>query len=299
MQFYIAVTDDDWFYNLRSVEPEPAEVNFWTGASANHQPGTPWLFKLHAPNNFVVGGGYFTYYTKMPLAIAWEAFGPLNGVDSLESLDEAIGQYRKKPTSLTTPIGCAVLSQPFFWKRDDWLAMPQDWSPNIVTRKSYDTDDPIGAALWRAVEERAPKAVALLHSVTGGFGKPQIIRPRLNQGAFRLMVTDAYNRRCAVTGEKALPALEAAHILPFADIQTHEVTNGLLLRADIHRLFDLGYVAVAPNYRFLVSKAIHDEFANGHEYYALNERTIALPENPAAHPDKALLERHFASRFRG
>jgi putative restriction endonuclease len=299
MQFYIAVTDDQWFYNLRSIDPTPPEVNFWTGSPANHQPGTPWLFKLHSPNNFIVGGGYFTYSTKMPLAIAWEAFGPFNGVGSLERLQQAIGKYRDTPTTLTTPIGCAILSQPFFWPREQWLPVPKDWSPNIQTRKSYDTDNPDGAALWRAVAERTPRELVLLQAVAGGFGKPQIVRPRLNQGAFRVMVMDAYNRRCAVTGERAWPALEAAHIVPFADVQTHEVTNGLLLRADIHRLFDQGYVTVTPKYRFLVSKAVHDEFANGHDYYTLHEREIALPADPAAYPDSTLLEEHLASKFRG
>ncbi len=300
MKFYVAVTDDAWFNNLRAMSPPPEEVNFWTGSAANHEPGTPWLFKLHSPNNFIVGGGYFTYYTKMPLVIVWDAFGRLNGVDSLDTLKKAIGQYRDDSTSLTTSIGCAVLSQPFFWSRDQWLPAPEDWSPNIVTRKSYETEDAVGAAVWRTVMDRFPKPVApLRNSVTGGFGKPQLVRPRLNQGAFRLMVTDAYHRRCAVTGEKALPALEAAHIMPFAEVQTHEVSNGLLLRADIHRLFDLGYVTVAPDYRFLVSKAIRDEFTNGRDYYGLNGRTIALPETPSTVPDPALLERHISTIFRG
>jgi len=300
MKFYVAVTDDAWYQNLRAIDPPPQEVNFWTGAAANHEPGTPWLFKLHAPNNFIVGGGYFTYYTKMPLAIVWEAFGRLNGVDSMETLRNAIGQYRRDPTSLATPIGCAILSQPFFWNRDQWLQTPEDWLPNIVTRKSYDTENDVGATVWRSVMERVPKSVAaLLTSVSGGFGTAQIVRPRLNQGAFRLMVTDAYHRRCAVTGEKVLPALEAAHIMPFAEVQTHEVSNGLLLRADIHRLFDLGYVTVAPDYRFLVSKSIHDEFTNGRDYYALHERAIGLPEHASMFPDRALLEKHLSTKFRG
>lgn len=148
--------------------------------------------------------------------------------------------------------------------------------------------------------ERVPKRIAALReSVAGGYGKPQTVRPRLNQGAFRLMVTDAYHRRCAVTGEKALPALEAAHIMPFAEVHTHEVSNGLLLRADIHRLFDLGYVTVAPDYRFLVSKSIRDEFANGREYYALHGRAIVLPDQSPAFPDQALLQRHTSTKFRG
>jgi len=53
-------------------------------------------------------------------------------------------------------------------------------------------------------------------------------------------VTDAYTRRCAITGEKTLPALQAGHIRPHAKSGPHEIRNGLLLRSDLHNLFDLG-----------------------------------------------------------
>jgi hypothetical protein len=76
------------------------------------------------------------------------------------------------------------------------------------------------------------------------------VRQRLGQGAFRVLVTDAYERRCAVTGEKALPVLQAAHIRPVTKEGTHQLDNGLLLRSDIHALFDQGYVTVTPDHRF-------------------------------------------------
>lgn len=66
------------------------------------------------------------------------------------------------------------------------------------------------------------------------FGEPFLIRPRLGQGAFRVLVTDLYRRRCAVTRERTLPALEAAHIRPYGSGGAHEASNGLLLRRDIH-----------------------------------------------------------------
>jgi hypothetical protein len=83
------------------------------------------------------------------------------------------------------------------------------------------------------------------------------------------MVTDAYSRRCAITGERTLPALEAAHIKPFAQGGSHEPTNGLLLRRDIHALFDAGYVTVTPDMHFRVSRRIKEEYENGRHYYAL------------------------------
>src|SRR5690606_7076218 len=117
---------------------------------------------------------------------------------------------------------------------------------NIVTGKRYGTDDSEGRYLWDAVAERAhlpngePEAAAR-------YGTPQMVRPRLGQGAFRLAVTDAYERRCAVSGEKTLPILDAAHIRSYGEGGEHDPANGLLLRTDIHRLFDLGYVTVSDD----------------------------------------------------
>src|SRR5215211_3132406 len=75
------------------------------------------------------------------------------------------------------------------------------------------------------------------------YGSEFLTRTRLGQGAFRVLVTEAYTRRCAVTGERTLPALEAAHIQPFSKLGPHLTTNGLLLRSDLHKLFDLGYLS--------------------------------------------------------
>jgi len=61
---------------------------------------------------------------------------------------------------------------------------------------------------------------------------------------FRVIVTDAYDRRCAMTGERTLPVLEAAHIKPYGSGDPHALENGLLLRSDLHILFDQDYITV-------------------------------------------------------
>jgi len=118
-----------------------------------------------------------------------------------------------------------------------------------------------------------------------GWGEPTLIRPRLGQGAFRIIVTDNYARRCAVTGERTLPALDAAHIRPYAEHGEHEPSNGLLLRRDIHSLFDRGYVTVTPAGHFEVSRRIRDEFENGRDYYALHGKAIRVPDIGELQPD--------------
>ena len=122
---------------------------------------------------------------------------------------------------------------------------------------------------------------------------------RLGQGAFRVLVTDAYQRRCAVTGEKTLPVLEAAHIKPYAEEGPHRVSNGILLRSDLHKLFDLGYVTVTPDYAFKVGDRLRDDFSNGRSYYGLNGTPLALPAVPAQRPDRDLLAWHGEALFRG
>jgi putative restriction endonuclease len=101
-----------------------------------------------------------------------------------------------------------------------------------------------------------------------GFGKELTTRPRLGQGGFRVMVMDEYSRRCAITGEKTLPVLEAAHIKPYAENGPHQVSNGILMRSDLHTLFDNGYMTLTKEFNIEVSRRIREEFSNGREYYA-------------------------------
>jgi putative restriction endonuclease len=108
---------------------------------------------------------------------------------------------------------------------------------------------------------------------------------------------DAYGGGCAVTGEHSMPALEAAHIRPFSEGGAHEVQNGLPLRRDLHRLFDLGYVSAKPTGQLLVSPRLRKEFANGHTYYALEGQLLRRPTSPDATPDRALLAWHSETVF--
>jgi putative restriction endonuclease len=92
VRLVVAVTDQDWFERLR-IAPALPEVNFWASSPSNFralQPGELFLFKLHAPLNFIVGGGIFAYANVMPCSLAWEAFGEANGTGSLGDLRQQI-----------------------------------------------------------------------------------------------------------------------------------------------------------------------------------------------------------------
>lgn len=84
-------------------------------------------------------------------------------------------------------------------------------------------------------------------------------------------------RRCAISNERALPVLQAAHIRTVSVGGQHRIDNGLLLRSDIHTLFDRGYISVTPQHRILVSKKLKEEFDNGEPYYPLAGQEIWLP----------------------
>jgi len=306
VNYFIAVTDNRWYDFLSRQQPD--ELNFWRPSGKTFKSieiGQPFLFKLHSPLNFIVGGGYYIRSERLPLSLAWEAFLEKNGTPSLAEFRRSICSYRKT-FEFDPEIGCTVLNAPFFFPRESWIPVPASWSKNIVTGKTFDTSSIEGQALWNEVSERLHEGTAPGRIREGKrpwerrFGKDYLTRSRLGQGAFRLLVTSAYQRRCAVTGEKTLPALEAAHIRPFNEEGPNRISNGLLLRSDLHRLFDQGYMTITPDHKILVSKKIREEFENGRDYYALKDRRLLiLPSDPEDYPEREYLAWHNDNRYRG
>ena len=105
--------------------------------------------------------------------------------------------------------------------------------------------------------------------------------------------------RSAVTDEHSLPALEASHIQPYASEGPHEIRNGVLLRADLHRLFDTGYATVTPDLRLEISARLREDYQNGRSYYPLHGGRLKVPTAALHRPDKTFLEWHNAYVFRG
>jgi len=125
------------------------------------------------------------------------------------------------------------------------------------------------------------------------FGADYLARARLGQGAFRVLVTAAYARRCAITGKRTLSVLEAGHIRPYAKEGPHLVANGIPLREDLHKLFDDGYLTVTEDLRVEVSRRFKEEFVNGREYYRHHGQQLAnLPWAPADQPSAEFIRWH-------
>jgi putative restriction endonuclease len=310
MRIYVGVTDYDWFSSL-SAQVDLDEVNFWSPGGSTFralQPNELFLFKLKAAHgHMIVGGGLFAHDTKLPLSLAWDAFGLKNGASMLSEMATRVRRYQSaEARKLRDPsIGCRLIQRPFFFDREARFRVPDSFPPNTVSGKTYSTEERDGAWLYRAIEERLPwnsLAPWELPTEGSGFeepgrrrGTPQIVMPRLGQGSFRIAIMDGYRRRCAITGERTLPILDAAHIKPWAVGGENKPGNGLLLRTDIHRLFDLGYVTVSPEHRFEVSPRLREDYENGRHYYELHGQKLRPPHDPTFLPAPEALAWHHAN----
>jgi len=311
MKFYLGVTDINWYNYLSQQNRE--DVNFWQpGGNLAFRvltTGQPFLFKLKSPINAIAGVGFFSSHTFLPLSMAWDVFGNGNGCTSLEDLQGMIFPLRKDRSNPNPTIGCIVLTNPIFFRKEDWVAVPEDWKPSTQQGKSYSMETEIGRRTWQKVElliQRylPPAPIEKENQLTlqepeTKYGKSVLVKLRLGQGAFRVLVTDAYSRKCAISGERTLPVLEAAHIKPYAKSGRHLISNALLLRSDIHKLFDTGYLTITPELKVEVSKRIKEEFENGKEYYRFHGNDLYnLPYSLINKPEKQFVEWHNENVFK-
>jgi len=303
VRFWVGITDKNWFERLRTQAPD--EVNFWQPSAgrraAKLDAGMAFLFKLHSPLNFIVGGGFFVRYSALPARLAWEAFGEKNGVADYAELRRRIEQYRNERVRGDPIIGCNILNGPFFFDERRWIKVPETWSPHIQQGRNFDTDLNDGLQLWNAVTAQLRSGeVAGATVQEPRFGAEYLTHARLGQGAFRVLVTEAYERRCAITGERTLPVLEAAHIRPYSERGPHLVPNGLLLRSDLHILFDEGYVTVNEDLRVEVSGRIREQYENGREYYQYRGKPLLkVPGAADERPSKEFLRWHNEEKYLG
>ena len=246
--------------------------------------GTPFIFKLKNPHDAIAGFGYFAGFSVLPDWLAWDTFGEANGVDDLEALRARLNRIQEGARIDADPlgrIGCCLIAEARFFSPDRWLEPPRDWGRTTQTGDTYDLATGEGARIWQsclAFGGRAAVPPARMPGAADGdqprYGEPTFYRPRLGQGIFRVQVLDAYGRACAVTEEHSLPVLEAAHIKPYALGGHHDVTNGLVLRSDLHRLFDRGYISIDEHDRLLVGDRMMADYGNGRSYRELGGKPM-------------------------
>jgi putative restriction endonuclease len=304
---WVGVTDGDWYRFLRSRGLD--EANFWqpggggTGFKAI-QPGEPFFLKSHqGDGNRLVGVGFLSGWARLPLTSAWEIFGERNGCATFAELRSRITAYRRTRLHDDSPnpeIGCVMLRDIAFFHEGSGFEPPPDWKPNIVQGKGYDLAEPSGTHLEEILRQLlltspAPDDAGPQMVPGDVFGDPRLTPVRLGQAAFKALVQEAYQRRCAVTGDKIVPVLQAAHIRPVTSEGQNRVDNGLLLRSDVHTLFDRGYLSVHPGTRtLLVSPRLRSEWGNGEEFYqrASGGEPITSPVRAGDRPNEEFLSWH-------
>lgn len=290
MKFYVAVTESNWFNYLSSINPD--EVNFWKHSIENFRAidtGDLFLFKLRYPENYIVGGGYFFRNINLSVSDAWKTFEEGNGAKTAKSFSRQVYESRDssplEETELT--IGCNVLLAPFFFEERDWISAPDDWKPNIVQGKIYDTETVIGKEIYGRVKERLMKYDYYNHDlILAPF-------PKLGQGSFKIIVKEAYGGRCAITGEKSLPVLEATYIKPYLDYGPNTLDNGILLRSDLRILYDRGYLTITNDYRVKISNRLKVDYGEDIDYYKLHGKDLSiLPEKFNERPAQEYINWH-------
>jgi putative restriction endonuclease len=304
MKGWVANTHSDWF-DFLAQRQRWEEVNFWNPSdyyAFRGEPGSPFFFRLKSPINAISGYGLVSRFSKLPEWLAWECFGPGNGAATFQEMAARLIAIRVqndiRGSGDLKQIGCIILADAVFFPPGMWIPQPTDWGRQNMRYKGYDLRVGEGLRIWRGCLERrgllgpSGPLESTVDQPPHRYGSPSFVAPRLGQGTFRIAVTEAYDRACAVTQEHSLPALEAAHIKPFALEGPNAVSNGLLLRSDLHRLFDRGYITVTPDYRLEVSKLLKEHFHNGKSYYPLHGREIIVPRAISQRPDLELLRWH-------
>lgn len=321
MKVFVGVTDKNWadFLARRS---HLEEINFWRPSAKSSfaalSAGEPFLFKTHKPHDRIVGGAVFSGFALVPLSEAWEGFGEGNGREDPDELREAINGYRaKNKMALIHPeedplIGCVMLRDPVFFAEGETFPPPPNWPYSAVQGKGYEgvTDHELAdyfAPILERVLRRPPTeilaeeksaVVATWEHQGEMFGDAVPTRRRLGQDSFKLALLDAYDGRCAITHRGVRPVLEAAHIHPVAAGGLHRLDNGLLLRSDLHRLFDLGYLSVSPGLRVRVSPRLRMDFPDTEEYRVLDDQEVHVPKEKGDRPSPNALDWHLSKVFK-
>lgn len=303
MKIYLGLTEDSWYENLK--EESFDEVNFWRPNISRKfralDTNEMFLFKLHSPSQAIVGGGFFVRYSLLPSFLAWDIFGPKNGVKSLKELDRQIIDYSKsRGEEPDMKIGSIILSEPFFFQKGDWIDPPSDWDPNTPLGRVYNSKSKTGKILKDEVINRFKTGRVTYKGDLDGdqlefnlYGKEEIIIPSLGPSSFRISVTESYNRRCAISGEGILPILDVSHFKAPIHKGPSINQNGILLRKDLNILFEKGYISIDQSLRVMVSPSLKKDYNEKGTYLNLEGKPLVnLPKNKIDYPAKEFIRWH-------
>jgi putative restriction endonuclease len=301
----IGTTDQDWFQYLRDLNDDAKLlfINFWTPTPWNFKAlnkGDKFYFMLKSPIRKIGGYGVFERYEESLPSEAWDKYLQSNGASSLNELLNRVDKYAGKNSSEyqkgnIDKIGSIILTNPVFFDDSDFFD-PHDfgfeYSKHIVKFKTFEHD--FAQTLVQNInftnEEKNDYQIISENALIEKESKEQ--KKRESQSSFREQLLKAYDGKCAISRETSKEVLEACHIQPYINIDSNHIQNGLLLRADLHILFDKGLIHIDENYRIWVSPDLKSKF-----YDSYNGRQIYLPKKESDQPSKTALKHHKESIF--
>lgn len=290
--FAIAPTDNTWFETLRQNELN-SFVNFWTPTPwkiTGLSKGSRFYFMLKSPIRKCAGFGNFFAYEEMSINQAWKEFGKRNGCESKEELRRKITLYLEKNSKQNPKeegddykIGCIVLSNCEFWENGEYLNIEDfniSFPKEVVKLKYFYEDDLIKNSL--SLPEK--KDFELVSAAREKFENVTTTK-RDGQARFKRKMLETYSNKCCISGEETPELLEAAHIQPYINKSSNHIQNGLLLRKDLHTLFDNGLLNISQLYKIRLSPQIKSKY-----YLDFEGKSLSLPLEERNYPSKQALK---------
>ena len=280
----IALTDVSWFEFLR--EKDFKLINFWTPTGWEPKkinPGDMFYLFLKKPYRKVGGYARYVYSLQLTVRDAWNKFAQANGASDINMMLEQLSAIRGTRIDENTIIGCILLQDPVFLPDNEFFDS-QIIGVEIkqaMQKFKYIRGAEIIGSEYTTDEIRD---YVLNEETTVEYTLTEQKR-RIGQSAFREKLLELYGK-CAVTREDYPLVLEAAHIDPYIGESSNHPQNGLILRSDVHKLFDANLLVIDTNYRVRLSNILSET-----SYERFENKLIELPENRKYYPSLAALER--------
>jgi len=301
-------TDPEWLESLR-INKITTNANFWRKDRRNLSlnVGASFYFKVRGRLQ-IAGRGTFREQRELDIPTAWRLYGYANGVESEQSLRERA--HEVLGIKADEPLNCILLDQIQLLKKEDYISISENLYAHGVMGPRYHDENHLmflaehidQNALGFTYPEAALSAISMQLHDSGDFNPDNIesaieyqmkaIAQRRGQKIFRDLLLEQYQFKCCVSGADAVGALEAAHIVPYFGEDTNHLQNGLLLRSDLHTLFDLGAWTLTTDYRVELSQKLRSTCYKDFEGVA-----IRLPNKKTCRPSIDAINYHRANRF--
>lgn len=267
-------------------------INFWTPTGWEPKkinPGDMFYLFLKSPYRKVGGYARYVYSFQLTVRDAWNKFGQANGASDINMMLEQLSSIRGSRIDENTIIGCIMLQDPVFLPDNEFF---DSMEIGVEIKQAMQKFKYIkGAEIIRQEYTIDKIDDYILNEEATVEYTLSAHKRRIGQSTFREKLLELY-RKCAVTREDYPLVLEAAHIDPYIGESSNYPQNGLILRSDVHKLFDANLLAIDTNYHVKLSNILA-----GTSYERFENEPIVLPENKNFYPSEDALKRRIEKLF--